>query len=138
MATGQPLENLDGWPRKWKQVGPTGLGIGNAPHGPREVDVCPAGRNEFAAACSEQEAQGEKGPPAPIGLAHQSLIESRDLFCGEEAFALLFVEQLDAAHRILFLEQAPEFCAVEHGSEQGVRVDWRRSARARDRWSGAG
>src|SRR6516165_2649384 len=54
MATGQPVENLDGCPRKWKQVWTSRLGIGNA-HGPREVDVCPAGRNEFAAACSQQE-----------------------------------------------------------------------------------
>ena len=32
--------------------GRTGFGIGNAPHGLREVDVDPAGRGEFAAACS--------------------------------------------------------------------------------------
>ena len=96
IATGQPFENLDGCPRKWKQVGATGLGIGNAPDGLREIDVCPAGRNEFAAARPEQEAQGKKGAPAPIGLSHQSLVESGDLFCGEEAFALLFVKKSTA------------------------------------------
>ena len=94
-------------------MGATGLGIGNAPHGLCEVDICPAGRGEFAAAGSQQQAQREKGAPAPIGLAHQGLVESGDLLCGEEAFALLFVEQLDAMHRILFFEHAPEFCAVE-------------------------
>src|SRR5262249_13196428 len=97
-------------------MGPTGLGIGNAPHGLREVDVCPAGRNEFAAPRSEQEAQGKKGAPAPIGLSHQSLVESGDLFSREEAFALLFVEHLDAAYRVPFLEPAPVFCTVEHGA----------------------